>query len=222
MVCHWVYLCLAPSCSILPERRPCVDHHCIPPHWGRADSSAEAGSSVLTFEKPNSTQQWNLRPAGGGKAAVWWRNKKIYRGGGNMWKKEEKQKGEKKKVKEVLHGTLQGEGDEFQSCDLLQLLFFPPAVWLEQLRVVSAELWLQSTVRKNLFPIWGSCVHRKRLSTPLSYCSTLCRSQSSSSRTKRKISKMTFENRTSPKRKMSNGKLGFGFNDVLSKRLPHD
>lgn len=125
MVCHWVYLCLAPSCSILPERRPCVDHHCIPPHWGRADSSAQADSSVLTFEKPNSTQQWNLRPAGGGKAAVWWRNKKIYRGGGNMWKKEEKQKGEKKKWRKFYMEHYKEREMRFKAATSFNSFFFP-------------------------------------------------------------------------------------------------
>lgn len=111
--------------------------------WGRDNSSAPAGSCVLTFEKPNSTQQWNLRSEG--------------QQFGEQSNRERKYVVVKKR--KSIEGNTPHPVRWGRWVSKLPPPSIPSSFFLvcrpEQLRVLSAGLWLKSTVRENLFPIWA-------------------------------------------------------------------
>lgn len=144
MVCRMLYLCLGPGRSIWPG--PCADPRCTAEAGG--NSSARAGSRVLTFEKPNSTQQWNVSSARGGR--------------GRLRRRLEERERERKYVVVKKRKNNEGNAPHPVRWGRWVSKLPPPSIPAslsvrrpEQLRVVSARLWLKSTVRENLFPIWA-------------------------------------------------------------------
>lgn len=120
MVCRMLYLCLGPVCSHLT-----MDPHCTAKAGG--NSSTQAGSCVLTFEKPNSTQQWNTSPARGGKGSSFGEEsegKRVREKICGRKKKKGKKRKEEKITKEIPH-TLQMREMSFKAAPSLHsfLLF---------------------------------------------------------------------------------------------------
>lgn len=110
--------------------------------WGWDNSSTSAGSCVLTFEKTNSTQQWNLRSEGQQFGEQSDRERKYM-----VVKKRKNIKGN------TPHPVRWGRWVSKLPPPSSPSSFF--VCRPKQLRALSAGLWLKSTVRENLFPIWA-------------------------------------------------------------------
>ena len=156
MVCRMPYLCLGPGCYSL------IGHSAwtltVPLRLGVTPPPRRA-PVCWHLKKPNSTQQWNMSAARGGEegSRLVRRVKEAERERERKYVVVKKKEKVRKIMKEIPH-TLQDEGDEFQSCSLPPSLSLPPSFsvcWPEQLRLLSAGLWLESTVRENLFLIWA-------------------------------------------------------------------